>query len=82
MIAMFQLQTILYNPKVVDKMTLAQFSTNVKGFNDGEDFSAPFLEGIYKSVEKASLGYLDSGLVKIKAQEALSKTDKIRRINF
>lgn len=50
MIAMFQLQTILYNPKVPEKMTLAQFTRNVAGFNDGADFSPAFLEGIYRSV--------------------------------
>ena len=36
---MFQLQTILYNPKVVDKISLSTFIDNVKGFNDGNDFS-------------------------------------------
>eukprot|EP00667_Euglena_gracilis_P000231 EG_transcript_231 len=52
-VAIVMLNTDLHNPQVRDKMSKAQFLSQLKGINNGKDLSQPYLEGIYDRIEKS-----------------------------
>lgn len=51
--AVIMLNTELYNPnmKVGNRMTVEQFSRNLRGVNDGKDFPAEYLQAIFDSLK-------------------------------
>ncbi|KAF7720322.1 Sec7 domain-containing protein [Penicillium ucsense] len=51
--AIIMLNTDLYNPnvKAQNRMTFLSFSRNLRGVNDGKDFSEEFLKEIYDSIK-------------------------------
>ena len=48
--SIIMLNTDAHSPKIVKKMTLAEFIRNNRGINDGADLPADFLEGIYTRI--------------------------------
>ncbi|KDQ13235.1 hypothetical protein BOTBODRAFT_633172 [Botryobasidium botryosum FD-172 SS1] len=53
--AVIMLNTDLHNPQVRKRMTPDDFKRNLRGVNDGTDFSAEYLDGIYESIRKREI---------------------------
>jgi len=53
--AVVMLNTDQHNKGVKGRMTLAQFSKNLKGVNKGEDFAPDYLAEIYEAIRKREI---------------------------
>jgi hypothetical protein len=53
------LNTDLYNPHVMEKMTFAQYVSNLQGMNDGKDFSLDLLTSYYQSIASDEIVFDD-----------------------
>ncbi|ANB12275.1 Arf family guanine nucleotide exchange factor GEA2 [Sugiyamaella lignohabitans] len=49
--AIIMLNTDSHSPQIKEHMTLDQFKRNLRGANDGKDFSPQFLEDIYNTIK-------------------------------
>ncbi|KAG7086681.1 hypothetical protein E1B28_002619 [Marasmius oreades] len=49
------LNTDLHNPQVRKRMTIEDYQRNLRGVNDGQDFSSEFLRSIYDSIRKREI---------------------------
>ncbi|KAF9262202.1 Sec7-domain-containing protein [Marasmius fiardii PR-910] len=53
--SIIMLNTDLHNPVVRKRMTIEDYQRNLRGVNDGHDFSAEFLQTIYDSIRKREI---------------------------
>ncbi|GBE82378.1 Uncharacterized protein SCP_0407620 [Sparassis crispa] len=53
--SIIMLNTDLHNPQVRKRMTIEDYTRNLKGVNDGSDFSAEFLQNVYDSIRKREI---------------------------
>ncbi|KAF5358079.1 hypothetical protein D9756_001747 [Leucocoprinus leucothites] len=49
------LNTDLHNPQIRKRMTIEDYQRNLRGVNDGSDFSPEFLQNIYDSIRKREI---------------------------
>ncbi|KAF5392909.1 hypothetical protein D9757_001066 [Collybiopsis confluens] len=49
------LNTDLHNPQVKKRMSIEEYQRNLRGVNDGSDFSSEFLQEIYDSIRKQEI---------------------------
>ncbi|KZT03523.1 Sec7-domain-containing protein [Laetiporus sulphureus 93-53] len=49
------LNTDLHNPQITKRMTIDDYKRNLKGVNDGSDFSSEYLQNIYDSIRKREI---------------------------
>ncbi|PVU98471.1 hypothetical protein BB559_001543 [Furculomyces boomerangus] len=49
--AIIMLNTDLHNPQIKNRMKLEEFSRNLRGVNDSQDFSQKFLNDIYHTIQ-------------------------------
>ncbi|PVV02865.1 hypothetical protein BB560_002671 [Smittium megazygosporum] len=53
--AIIMLNTDLHNPQVKSRMTFEDFCKNLRGVNDGQDFSQNFLTMVYQSIQNSEI---------------------------
>ncbi|KAJ7197212.1 hypothetical protein GGX14DRAFT_471834 [Mycena pura] len=53
--SIIMLNTDLHNPQVRKRMTIEDYQRNLRGVNNGSDFSPEFLQNIYDSIRKAEI---------------------------
>ncbi|KAI0797843.1 Sec7-domain-containing protein [Abortiporus biennis] len=53
--SIIMLNTDLHNPQIRKRMTIEDYTKNLRGVNDGADFSAEFLQNIYDSIRKREI---------------------------
>ncbi|KAH9484177.1 hypothetical protein JR316_0003657 [Psilocybe cubensis] len=53
--SIIMLNTDQHNPQVRKRMTIDDYKRNLRGVNDGSDFSAEFLQNIYDSIRKREI---------------------------
>nr|VWO98733.1 MSP1 protein-like protein [Ganoderma boninense] len=53
--SIIMLNTDQHNPQIRKRMTLDDYKRNLKGVNEGADFSAEFLSNIYESIRKREI---------------------------
>ncbi|KIK63700.1 hypothetical protein GYMLUDRAFT_221940 [Collybiopsis luxurians FD-317 M1] len=53
--SVIMLNTDLHNPQVKKRMSIEEYQRNLRGVNDGSDFSAEFLQEIYDSIRKREI---------------------------
>ncbi|RPD79920.1 Sec7-domain-containing protein [Lentinus tigrinus ALCF2SS1-7] len=53
--SVIMLNTDQHNPQIRKRMTLEDYKRNLKGVNDGSDFSDEFLSNIYESIRKREI---------------------------
>ncbi|KAJ3435099.1 golgi-specific brefeldin a-resistance guanine nucleotide exchange factor [Anaeramoeba flamelloides] len=59
--SMVMLNTDMYNPNVINKMTLNEFIQNHRGLNEGENIPRGLLIQIYNSIKKAEIRMAQDG---------------------
>ncbi|KDR81436.1 hypothetical protein GALMADRAFT_239340 [Galerina marginata CBS 339.88] len=53
--SIIMLNTDQHNPQIRKRMTIDDYKRNLRGVNDGSDFSAEFLQSIYDSIRKREI---------------------------
>ncbi|KAL0577890.1 GDP/GTP exchange factor for ARF [Marasmius crinis-equi] len=53
--SIIMLNTDQHNPQVRKRMTIEDFQKNLRGVNEGEDFSPEFLQNIYENIRKREI---------------------------
>lgn len=53
--SVIMLNTDLHNPQVRKRMTIEDYQRNLRGVNDGSDFSPEYLQAIYDSIRKQEI---------------------------
>ncbi|KAF8630385.1 hypothetical protein AX15_002943 [Amanita polypyramis BW_CC] len=53
--SVIMLNTDLHNPQIRKRMTIEDYTRNLRGVNSGTDFSPEFLQGIYDSIRKREI---------------------------
>lgn len=53
--SVIMLNTDLHNPQIRKRMTIEDYQKNLRGVNNGADFSAEFLQNIYDSIRKREI---------------------------
>lgn len=53
--SIIMLNTDLHNPQVRKRMTFEDYTRNLRGVNDGTDFSPEFIRNIYESIRKQEI---------------------------
>ncbi|TFK25038.1 Sec7 domain-containing protein [Coprinopsis marcescibilis] len=53
--SVIMLNTDLHNPQVRKRMSIEEYQRNLRGVNDGSDFSSGYLHGIYNSIKKREI---------------------------
>ncbi|KAF8906002.1 Sec7-like domain is implicated in guanine nucleotide exchange function [Gymnopilus junonius] len=53
--SIIMLNTDQHNPQIRKRMTIDDYKRNLRGVNDGSDFSAEFLQNIYDSIRKREI---------------------------
>ncbi|TFK42763.1 Sec7-like domain is implicated in guanine nucleotide exchange function [Crucibulum laeve] len=53
--SVIMLNTDLHNPQVRKRMTIEDYQRNLRGVNDGSDFTPEFLQNIYDSIRKREI---------------------------
>ncbi|EKM82858.1 hypothetical protein AGABI1DRAFT_118287 [Agaricus bisporus var. burnettii JB137-S8] len=53
--SVIMLNTDLHNPQIRKRMTIEDYQKNLRGVNDGTDFSPEFLQNIYDSIRKREI---------------------------
>ncbi|KAF8636714.1 hypothetical protein AX17_003517 [Amanita inopinata Kibby_2008] len=53
--SVIMLNTDLHNPQIRKRMTIEDYMKNLRGVNDGTDFSPEFLQNIYDSIRKCEI---------------------------
>ncbi|KAF5344049.1 hypothetical protein D9757_013881 [Collybiopsis confluens] len=53
--SVIMLNTDLHNPQVKKRMSIEEYQRNLRGVNDGSDFSSEFLQEIYDSIRKREI---------------------------
>ncbi|KAI0781091.1 Sec7-domain-containing protein [Trametes elegans] len=53
--SIIMLNTDLHNPQIRKRMSLEDYMRNLKGVNDGSDFSSEYLRDIYESIRKREI---------------------------
>ncbi|KAH9048480.1 Sec7-like domain is implicated in guanine nucleotide exchange function [Lactarius hengduanensis] len=53
--SVIMLNTDLHNPQVRKRMTIEDYQRNLRGVNDGSDFSPEYLQAVYDSIRKQEI---------------------------
>ncbi|KAH9951281.1 Sec7-domain-containing protein [Amylocystis lapponica] len=53
--SIIMLNTDLHSPQIRKRMTIEDYTRNLKGVNDGTDFSSEYLQNIYDSIRKQEI---------------------------